>query len=217
MYNTIHHIYDKILTDKDYTSEVDFICKNIKSVKSILDVGCGTGTHAIELSKRGYQVTGIDPSKEMISEAIKKNSKVRFINGYLHKEFVGKFDCIISMFNVINHILSLNDLQEYFNSVSKNLNPEGILIFDSFNQLATILDEPKETENTKVEYDPFRGNLTLISPYGKLQHKIWSPATIIDCMSNSGMVVDKILRAHQNIDASKDDYKIVFKGIKYEK
>ena len=43
--------------------------------KSILDVGCGTGSHAVILSKRGYNVTGIDISKTMIKKAKEKAKK----------------------------------------------------------------------------------------------------------------------------------------------
>ena len=195
---------------KDYMSEVDFICSNIGDAHSILDVGCGTGTHAIELSKRDYNVTGIDPSHKMIDEAIKKDSNVQFFAGYLHETIDAKFDCVISMFNVVNHIIDFTDLLEYFTSISNSLNNDGIFIFDCFNQLATAIDEPKDSK-----YDIFRSNLTIEYTDNKLQHKIWPPSTIIDFIESTDMSVEKILKAHENIDANKNDYKIVFKCKRY--
>ena len=47
--------------------EDNVFAKNTNS--SILDVGCGTGRHSIELAKRGYIVTGLDLSSEMLYRA----------------------------------------------------------------------------------------------------------------------------------------------------
>ncbi|MBP8606114.1 MAG: class I SAM-dependent methyltransferase [Phycisphaerae bacterium] len=60
------------------TGECDFIEREIscnKSVK-ILDIGCGTGRHSIELAKRGYHVTGIDLSESMLAAAKEKAAKL---------------------------------------------------------------------------------------------------------------------------------------------
>jgi len=64
---------DEVFT-KNTKKEVDFIEEELNLPKGslILDVGCGTGRHAIELAKRGYKVTGIDISKEMLKEAKKR-------------------------------------------------------------------------------------------------------------------------------------------------
>ncbi len=55
-------------------AEVDFIEKEIGFDKSkrILDIGCGTGRHAVELAKRGYTVTGVDLSEAMLKKAAQK-------------------------------------------------------------------------------------------------------------------------------------------------
>lgn len=57
--------YDKEPFVKGTRGEVDFIEKELVSDKSatILDIGCGTGRHAIELAKRGYSVTAVDLSR----------------------------------------------------------------------------------------------------------------------------------------------------------
>lgn len=57
--------------------ECDFIEQEIgfnKSLK-ILDLGCGTGRHSIELSKRGYNITGIDLSDSPLAKAREKSEK----------------------------------------------------------------------------------------------------------------------------------------------
>jgi ubiquinone/menaquinone biosynthesis C-methylase UbiE len=58
---------------KNTIAEIDFIIDilNLSNGSTILDVGCGTGRHAIELAKRGYKVTGVDISSGMLAEAKK--------------------------------------------------------------------------------------------------------------------------------------------------
>jgi ubiquinone/menaquinone biosynthesis C-methylase UbiE len=56
---------------KNTIQEVDFLLEelSLQPGSSILDVGCGTGRHSIELAKRGYTVTGLDLSSEMLTRA----------------------------------------------------------------------------------------------------------------------------------------------------
>ncbi len=63
--------YDKEVFTKGTLGECDFIEEEINYDKSlkIIDVGCGTGRHAIELTKRGYDVTGIDLSDNQLDKA----------------------------------------------------------------------------------------------------------------------------------------------------
>ena len=69
-------LYDVIYSKKNYKAETKFISQIIKKFHSpnvnILDIGCGTGEHTLELLKRGYRVTGIDLSNEMLKIAKKK-------------------------------------------------------------------------------------------------------------------------------------------------
>ncbi|MCX8108650.1 MAG: methyltransferase domain-containing protein, partial [Verrucomicrobiae bacterium] len=59
--------YDSLYKEKDYDLEVSLLERLFQeyragAVHRILDVGCGTGNHAIRLAQRGYQVTGVDQS-----------------------------------------------------------------------------------------------------------------------------------------------------------
>jgi SAM-dependent methyltransferase len=64
-------IYEENVFTKNTVREVDFLIEelHLPSGGAILDVGCGTGRHAVELAKRGYAVTGLDLSSEMLSRA----------------------------------------------------------------------------------------------------------------------------------------------------
>jgi len=200
VYNNISDLYDEMHESKNYSAEVDFLINLFsKETNSILDVGCGTGSHALLLAKKGYRVLGIDPSEKMIDEANKKLSKhqkqsgnnllLSYKTAYAH-EILDKFDAIISMFNVVNHVLTIKDLINYFEGVSTSIERGGLFIFDCFNQLAMINDRPKvkvvNDREIVPNFDVFSSKLMLtedkVYKYS-LSHKIWSPAILLELMN----------------------------------
>lgn len=132
--------YDIIYADKDYEKECDFLEEIFQryskfETRSILDGGCGTGGHAIPLAKRGYEVTGIDLSKEMISIAKEKASRngtnVNFSVMDLRKfELNKKFDAAICMFAVINYLADDKELIGALHNMRKHVQDNSLLIFD---------------------------------------------------------------------------------------
>ena len=80
-YESLFENYGKTYDQESFTKgtlgECDFIEKELTFNKSlkILDVGCGTGRHSIELTKRGYSVTGIDLSETQLKAALEKAKK----------------------------------------------------------------------------------------------------------------------------------------------
>ena len=64
-------VYEDNCFTKNTVREVDFLLEELalQPGDSVLDVGCGTGRHSIELAKRGYAVTGLDLSSEMLAKA----------------------------------------------------------------------------------------------------------------------------------------------------
>ena len=70
-------VYDVLYRDKDYLEESRLIDRLLQtygngSVRSLLDLGCGTGNHALPLAQRGYEVVGVDRSARMLESAHKK-------------------------------------------------------------------------------------------------------------------------------------------------
>lgn len=151
VFDTYAQYYNLLYKDKDYKGEVDYIEKLIarfskKKVKSILDLGCGTGTHAHLLSQKGYSVDGVDRSKKMIEIAKKHETEhLIFFGGditTIHLE--KKFDAIVSLFHVVSYITKNEDLENFIKNVSKHLKTDGVLIFDCWYGPAVLTDRPEK-------------------------------------------------------------------------
>lgn len=140
--------YDILYQDKDYEKECDFIEEifkrySQKPIETILDVGCGTGGHAIPLAKRGYRVSGFDASEIMIQRAKEKSKseglKIEFeVADICDFNMNRKFDACICMFAVINYLTRNDQIQHALTNIRRHLNPNGLFIFDSWNGLAVL-------------------------------------------------------------------------------
>jgi len=136
--------YDILYRDKDYESECDFIEEifakySATEVKTVLDVGCGTGGHAIPLAKRGYKVVGIDKSEIMIKKAREKSKNVEFyVNDITNFKFNKKFDACIAMFAVISYVTSTKDVLKAFKNIREHLKEDSLFISDVWNGLAVL-------------------------------------------------------------------------------
>jgi SAM-dependent methyltransferase len=133
--------YDSIYkTIVSYEKETDNLEKVFgkfcrKRPKSVLDVGCGTGSHSLILSKRGYYVVGIDISERMIEEARNKareqKVKVEFCVQDMRKIRLNKkFDCAICMFGGFGYNITYEDLDNVFSYLRKHLEDSGLFIFE---------------------------------------------------------------------------------------
>ncbi len=96
-----------------------------------LDLCCGTGQLAAWLAARGFDVTGIDGSEEMLRLARKNAPDVAFALADAREFAVEEpFDLVISTFDSMNHLPSLDDLEKVFLRVRAALAPEGFFLFD---------------------------------------------------------------------------------------
>jgi len=154
--------YDLIYQSKDYSSEVEYVDTLLKNepikVKTILDLGCGTGRHDELLCNKGYVVHGVDISEEMliVAETRRKNieNELFFSQSDITKlELNQKFDAVISLFHVMSYQISNKALDDVFSRVKSHLNDGGIFIFDFWYGPAVLTDPPKAT--TKRLEDEF--------------------------------------------------------------
>ena len=125
------YFYNVFYLEKDYVSEakqVDILLKKYgKNIKKIMNYGCGTGKHDIELTKLGYNCSGIDISQIMINLA-KENAKnenlpINFsVADIRNNSLIGIYDAVISLFHVMSYQNSNEDILRSFGSARNILN-----------------------------------------------------------------------------------------------
>lgn len=113
-----------------------------RTVRTLLDLGCGTGNHSLTLAKRGYAVRGIDLQSTFIDEARKKvrNLKARptFQEGDMRDlEGASRYDALISMFGAFGHVPP-RDALPTLTGFARHLHPGGLLLFEFWNPTGAI-------------------------------------------------------------------------------
>ena len=148
--------YDLLYGDKDYGDEVRYITRLFDryspfNVKRILELGCGTGNHAIPLAKKGFKISGIDLSEHMLRIAKSKAKSagvadmVTFQVGDMRKiPAKGKFDAGLCMFAAFGYLPDLRQAKEALVSIRRHLRPHALLIFDVWNGLAVLTVKPTQ-------------------------------------------------------------------------
>ena len=143
IYDLIAPLYDRVNGDVDYSLWADFIEEIIKREyrgverELVLDLGCGTGRMTLELAKRGYDMTGIDYSVEMLDIARQNaydlgvSDKVLWLCQDIRDfELYGTVGIAVSCLDTINHLTSSADLSQCLSLVHNYLSNDGLFIFD---------------------------------------------------------------------------------------
>lgn len=146
-YEALFENYGRKYDSENFTAgtmgECDFIEKELgynKGLK-ILDVGCGTGRHSIELTKRGYSVTGIDLSESQLQRAREKAAaeglEITFLkHDARHLPFRGEFDMAIMLCEGGFPLMETDEMNfEILKSAARALKKQGKFIFTTLNGL----------------------------------------------------------------------------------
>lgn len=154
--------YDLLYGDKDYNAECDAIETALRQAKipntaSILDLGCGTGNHVIPLIQRGYEVTGVDLSPEMLAFAKRKlhaaNLSAELIHSDMKDISLGrKFDVVLCMFAALCYQTTNAALVQTIRRVREHIKPGGIFMFDFWYGPAVLHIRPEARSKT-IEKD----------------------------------------------------------------
>jgi SAM-dependent methyltransferase len=159
--------YDLLYKDKNYQAEVEFVTKTIwrfqPHAKDILELGCGSGGHALTLAKQGFDIHGLDLSQDMLNIAKQQlalqpedlQKKICFAQADIREfDIHKKFDAVISLFHVISYLPTLDDIQKTFTKVYEHLNPGGVFLFDIWYSPAVLTEKPtvrvKQMANTDI-------------------------------------------------------------------
>lgn len=133
-------MYDAMYASKDYEAESSWLNQvlgrnRIQPPARVLDVGCGTGRHAVQIASSGYQVTGVDRSNDMLdvarSRATELSVDIRFVHANVQDFMIDEtFDAAVMLFSVIGYLGPNEDLTKGLSNIRRHLRGGGLLVFD---------------------------------------------------------------------------------------
>ncbi len=154
--------YDIFYQDKPYAEEAAFVHEYLRKystgkVHRLLELACGTGRHAFELEKLGYQIVATDYSKDLLAVA---NAKAVSIGSLVDFRFQDMrsltlddepFDAVYCLFDSIGYVQSNEAIRKVFNGVYAHLKPDGLFLFEFWHAAAMLRGyEPKRERHWKT-------------------------------------------------------------------
>lgn len=152
--------YDLLYRDKDYKGEADFALSFLNDSAladhDIADFGCGTGRHAIEFARKGFNVTGVELSDTMLQMADRNLSvntdvrdRVKFIQGNVCNVSTGeKYNALFMLFHVLGYLNTNSEILEALRNIGDHLVNGGILVFDFWYGPAVLSILPEQRIKT---------------------------------------------------------------------
>jgi 2-polyprenyl-3-methyl-5-hydroxy-6-metoxy-1,4-benzoquinol methylase len=149
--------YDNEVFVQGTIGECDFIEKEIEYNKAarILDIGCGTGRHSIELAKRGYTAVGIDLSESLLKRAKEKASaqKLQIVfqkHDARNIPFLNEFNLILMVCEGAFPLMESDEMNfQILRNAANALRPKGKLILTTLNGLFPLFHSVKDFLDSK--------------------------------------------------------------------
>ena len=138
-YQNLASSYDRLTNDVDYAGWVDFaqaiLEKEGLKPRTVADLACGTGSATRILAERGYRVTAVDLSEDMLTEAMDKCADLENLPTFVHQNLAElrlprAVDMAVCFLDSLDYILDPADCEAAIRRTYKALNPGGIFIFD---------------------------------------------------------------------------------------
>jgi SAM-dependent methyltransferase len=200
--------YEENAFTRNTVAEVDFIIAEfgLPPGSRILDMGCGTGRHAIELARRGYRVTGVDIAAGMLAAARKAADKAGVAVMWIEADATRfttpeRFDAALCLCGGGFGILNLDDDPAHHDravlrAIAAALAPGAPLILTTLNAFAR-LRELTDSDLASGRFNP----LTLEETYTdggetadglkrlRLKERRWLPPELIALCRDAGFTV----------------------------
>ena len=138
-YKNLAASYDRLTNDVDYEATVEFYMEILRregiAPRTVVDLACGTGSVTEIMARKGYRVTGVDMSEEMLTEAAMKTMDMEQPPVYScqllqNLRLPRGVDMAVCALDSLDYILDPEDCKEAIRRAYKALNPGGIFIFD---------------------------------------------------------------------------------------
>lgn len=136
-YRLLAQVYDDLMKEAPYDAwlELTLEAVNGRKVERVLDLGCGTGEFTLRLAKYFPHLYGVDLSNDMLTIARHKAETERVEATWIQQDLrqlegFNGIDLAVSYCDVLNYIVSLEDIKKVFQNVYASLAPGGLFIFD---------------------------------------------------------------------------------------
>jgi len=147
--------------DEEAFRQIDFLLNRIEgSVNDILDLGCGDGRHALELARRGFRVTGLDLSADLLnrarSRAADEDLDITFIQGDMRESpGIALFDLVVCFFTSFGYFQEDCENIRVLEAIAQTLRPDGQFLLDYLNRdfvlFNLVPEDRREMDGTVVE------------------------------------------------------------------
>lgn len=148
--------YDNLMTSVDYAAWGRFLSRMIDlfsrgETKTVLDLACGTGALTEVLADRGFDMTAVDVSSEMLMRAAERLARftdpsVLIVRGDMRDyELNDVVDCTVCALDSLNYLTGRGDLSRCFKNVALFSRPDALFVFD--------VDTPHKFRNTYAGHD----------------------------------------------------------------
>jgi len=149
-------LYDIFYADKPYDKEAAFVHQclqqySVGTTQRVLELACGTGSHALALEKKGYKILATDYSTDMLACARRKAAQVRSEVAFCHYDMrtldlpYEPFDAVICLFDSVGYVATNEALVQVLEGVRRHLRPNGLFVFEFWHAGAMLR-----------HYDPLR-------------------------------------------------------------
>jgi len=191
--------YDLLYRDKDYAAEAAFVSGRLRAhrpdVNSLLELGCGTGRHAAQLTDLGFTVTGVDRSEGMLEHARANAPNCFFFAADIRNLSMGqRYDAAISLFHVMSYQITDEDIYATLSCAAKHLVSGGLLLFDFWYGPA-VLKTPPDLRVKEMSDD-----LVAVTRRGKPVHhdqrRVVDVHFTIDIREQRGKRVETLCETH---------------------
>ena len=171
--------YDKFINRASLLPEGLIKLVDSSNPLGIVEFGCGTGRVAIGLALEGYQVTGVDISRDMLGKAREKSKGLKVRPDFIRADIIRvdlrkKFDMLLCLGNTVPLIYRLPDARRLFKNFARHLNPGGTLIIQQLNYDRILKEKPRTFAIDRIE------NQLRIKQYNYLRNLINFTVTIVD-------------------------------------
>ena len=202
-YKEFAKYYDKFYKNKNYAKETEFLISFIHKNDEIIDIGCGTGIHAYLLQQKGFKVDGLDINQQMLDIAKTRVHSNFYLQNVLDLNINKKYNVIISMFAVLNHLKDTKELKKALLNLKNILTDDGKILIDLHNPQNSgnkidFYDNMSRTmewnydQRSKIEKSKIIFEIDGKKYIDNHTFRIFTIDEVKQCCKNVGLVVKKV-------------------------